>query len=657
MGLHERREELRERLEERREAHHERREERHHRHDQPDYYSGNREGDQYGRGGYAAQGYGAQPPYGSDVSQTGGRGYNPGYISQDSNLYRNDDYESNNRQNAPSATQVHGYGTGGAYARPHDSTNEKYSSAYTPSHPTGAPFGTPGLDSGRGPTTYGSSHSPREGYETDSNAPYGGHPSGGPGHRGDAEYSGPNPQYGGSGYGAPQGYNSAQGRRDEGETYGRIPPGPLGPGTAAGGYASGEPRREGVEPGIGNAGRDPSYDTPQSYGGPRRGDDRDEYGAKSASYNAPQSYGGSRRNDEDRNDYHGSKNPGYDAPPRDGVRHNAEDRDQYSGTKSSGYGPPESQYGANMSASSTPRPHGGPRRGDGDEYSSGATQYSAASAGTNAPAGGFLSGSGDAASTRDDERGPTKDGYSGRDSRPGPDASKRRGNYDSSDAPHSSYEGKPTGYDDGHRRDEDTYSGTPAHGRPQRNDDDDDDDARAKRHQQSLDAHTQMYGSGTDSNARADPDVLGAAAAVEALKLTAAGKQSQAGGRPGGRRPNANDDDAEYSNAPAGGLGSNRPAGGRKPSYDDEDEEDASPAPTSTGSSMQDKIVSLAMAQAGKLFDKKNGGSGDSSGKSEAMQTAAASAMKLCADYKTTGKLNLQPGEMQKLVGAAMSLF
>lgn len=658
MGLHERREE-------RREQHEERREERHHRHDGSqagDYYSGDREGNQYGRGGYAPQGYGAPPSYGSAVSQTGGRGYAPGYMSQDSNLYKNDDCESNNRSNVPYASQVHGYGTGGAYARPHDSTNETYSSAYAPSHPAGAPFGTPGLDGGRPPTTFGSSHSPYEGYKAEPDTSCGGRPSGDPDHRGDAEYGGPKSQYGDSGYeergsryGASQGYSGGQGHRDNDESYGRAPQGPIGPGSGAGGYASGGPRREGLDPGVGYAGRDSSYGAPQSYGGPRHGDDRDEYSAKSSSYNPPQSYGASR-NHEDRDEYPGAKGS---------TAYNVSDPNQYSGAKSSGYGPPESKYGTNISACDTSRPYGGSRRGDGGEYSNRTTQSSGFSSGPNTPAGGFLSGSGGVASTRDDAPGPAKGGYGGRDSGPGTYGSERRGDYDDLD---SSYEsktsssgydaprGKPPGYGDGRRRDEDTYSGTPAHGRPQRNDYDDDDDERDKRQQQQhLDAHARVYGPGGDSNAPADPDVLGAAAAVEALKLTAAGKHSEAGGRPGGRRPNADDDDAGYSNAPAGGLQPNKPTGGRKSSYDDDDDEDASPAPTSKGSSMQDKIVSLAMSQAGKLFDKKNGGSGgsgDSAGKSDAMQTAAATAMKLIG-----GGGNLGPEEMQKLVGAAMSMF
>lgn len=40
-----------------------------------------------------------------------------------------------------------------------------------------------------------------------------------------------------------------------------------------------------------------------------------------------------------------------------------------------------------------------------------------------------------------------------------------------------------------------------------------------------------------------------------------------------------------------------------------------------------------------------------------AMQTAGATAMRMMTEYKSTGKVNMQPGEMQKLMGLAMSLF
>ena len=83
-----------------------------------------------------------------------------------------------------------------------------------------------------------------------------------------------------------------------------------------------------------------------------------------------------------------------------------------------------------------------------------------------------------------------------------------------------------------------------------------------------------------------DPDVIGAAAAVEALKITASDNQPQGGG--GGRRPNSGYDNSEYSNAPSGGLTPNKPAGSQKPSYD----EDSAP-PASKGG-MQDKMVGVS---------------------------------------------------------------
>jgi len=88
------------------------------------------------------------------------------------------------------------------------------------------------------------------------------------------------------------------------------------------------------------------------------------------------------------------------------------------------------------------------------------------------------------------------------------------------------------------------------------------------------------------------------------------------------------------------------------------------------GGGAQDKIIALAMAQAGKLFDKKNGGGGGGGGasgaggapdknaaKMQAMQSAGLTAMKLMGQYKSTGKVDLEPGEMQKLIGAAMSFI
>jgi hypothetical protein len=39
------------------------------------------------------------------------------------------------------------------------------------------------------------------------------------------------------------------------------------------------------------------------------------------------------------------------------------------------------------------------------------------------------------------------------------------------------------------------------------------------------------------------------------------------------------------------------------------------------------------------------------------MKSAGTTVMRLCGEYKSTGKINLQDGEMQQLIGTAMSLF
>ncbi|KAG2107412.1 uncharacterized protein F5147DRAFT_204880 [Suillus discolor] len=193
------------------------------------------------------------------------------------------------------------------------------------------------------------------------------------------------------------------------------------------------------------------------------------------------------------------------------------------------------------------------------------------------------------------------------------------------------------------------------------------DDENYKSH---FSAHAQAYGSDHDDRPMAN-DAIGAAAAIEALKLTAANNQSgnrpQQGGRPqGGFHADAN---APHATPSAGGAQqssdmSGRPSGGKpqgqpqnaefEPESDDEGPAAKAQAPAG-GGGMQGKIVALAMAQAGKLFDKKGGG--DSQGKTQAMQSAAATAMRLMGEYKSTGKVNMEPGEMQKLMGVAMSLF
>lgn len=139
-----------------------------------------------------------------------------------------------------------------------------------------------------------------------------------------------------------------------------------------------------------------------------------------------------------------------------------------------------------------------------------------------------------------------------------------------------------------------------------------------------YDAHKKAYGEDSDSHGPMDADTIGAAAAMEAFKQTASQHQSQ-------KPTSANDDDEEEESAP------NRAPSG--------------------GGGMQDKIMSLAMSQAGKLFDKKNGGSsGDGSqGKAQAQQSAAATAMQLFTQYKTTGKL--ESTDMQKIMGIAMNML
>lgn len=183
-------------------------------------------------------------------------------------------------------------------------------------------------------------------------------------------------------------------------------------------------------------------------------------------------------------------------------------------------------------------------------------------------------------------------------------------------------------------------------------------------------AHAQAYGSGYDDKPMANDDI-GAAAAIEALKITAAnnqlGDRQQQGGRPqGGFHPDANaphatpsvglSSGAQHSSGMGGGPGGKPQGRPQNAEYDDEDEEPAAkPQAPAGGGGVQDKIIALAMAQAGKLFDKKGGG--DEQGKSQAMQSAAGTAMRLMGEYKSTGKVNMQPGEMQKLMGLAMTLF
>jgi len=150
-------------------------------------------------------------------------------------------------------------------------------------------------------------------------------------------------------------------------------------------------------------------------------------------------------------------------------------------------------------------------------------------------------------------------------------------------------------------------------------------------------------------------DAIGAAAAVEALKIAAANNQQ--GGRPQGgsqtatHTPQDRPSGAQQDGRPGGG----QPQGRSQSAEEDESSDDEGDTKPKAPTGPQDKIIALAMAQAGKLFDKKGGG--DNQGKSQAMQTAAATAMRMMTEYKSTGKVNMQAGEMQKLMALAMSLF
>lgn len=207
-----------------------------------------------------------------------------------------------------------------------------------------------------------------------------------------------------------------------------------------------------------------------------------------------------------------------------------------------------------------------------------------------------------------------------------------------------------------------------------------------------------------------DSHAIGAAAAVQALKISASQNQSQPQGAyaavqgyPASSRPDQDhptQPSPPSASASSHPLSTTQPAAADKPTPAPGGGGDAAPAAGPGGP--QDKIVrtcsvfveqhlimrsipqiALAMAQAGKLFDKKNGGasgSGNSDAKVQglfpsnsaslshgtdhhylfilaAMHSAASMAMRLCTEYKSTGKVNLQPGEMQGLIGAAMSFL
>jgi len=188
------------------------------------------------------------------------------------------------------------------------------------------------------------------------------------------------------------------------------------------------------------------------------------------------------------------------------------------------------------------------------------------------------------------------------------------------------------------------------------------------------------------------PDDIGSAAAMEAFKMS--GGQGPSSQTPGQAPAPTAHPDAHITNTgsypayPSQAQSAPAPAPVPAPSSEQE-EEDQSPkagggaadflsmamgkfggmggaspgagaASPGAGASSQDKLVALAMAQAGKLFDKKNGTAAQGANqdaKAEAMHAAAATAMRLAGTYKTTGKFSLQSGDVQQLMGAAMSFL
>lgn len=190
-----------------------------------------------------------------------------------------------------------------------------------------------------------------------------------------------------------------------------------------------------------------------------------------------------------------------------------------------------------------------------------------------------------------------------------------------------------------------------------------------------MSAHADAYG---DEHRVMGSDAIGAAAAIEALKITASDNQSNVRVQQGGGRPAGGFVDSCISTTTQGAsIMGGRPPGGKlqggRPSRMQRTSSASSSSCSSAGSGEerptrmqggpggkpgggpQDKIIALAMAQAGKLFDKKGGG--DKQGKTLAMQTAGATAMRMMGEYKSTGKVNTEGGEMQKLMAVATSLF
>ncbi|KAF8123395.1 hypothetical protein EV363DRAFT_1356322 [Boletus edulis] len=165
---------------------------------------------------------------------------------------------------------------------------------------------------------------------------------------------------------------------------------------------------------------------------------------------------------------------------------------------------------------------------------------------------------------------------------------------------------------------------------PENKDDDDD-------YKEHVKAHRKAYGN--DDKGPMDANSIGLAAAMEAFKQTAAGAKS--------------------SNAPAGAFKAGKSSGGTasKPERATHEGEEAAAEKGGASRGMQDKLVGLAMAQAGKLFDKKNAGSKEdkSQDKAQAMQSAAATAMQLFAKYKTKGALD--SSDMSTVMGLAMKML
>ncbi|KII89749.1 hypothetical protein PLICRDRAFT_563331 [Plicaturopsis crispa FD-325 SS-3] len=141
-------------------------------------------------------------------------------------------------------------------------------------------------------------------------------------------------------------------------------------------------------------------------------------------------------------------------------------------------------------------------------------------------------------------------------------------------------------------------------------------------------AHEQAYGRHSGASAM-DSEAMGSAAAMQALKMSAAQAQATS---PSAEPASGEHEHKHTSQAPANTEANNSPP-----------------------SNPQDKLIALAMAQAAKLFDKQSGGSptggsAASSAKTQAMHSAANIAMRMANQYRTTGKASFESGEMQGLI-------